>query len=94
MNAWQTQWTGHKMNGAGSSLVSLSRSPSLSSVPTMGSVCMPGRISMREEGGGDDGGRGGVLGEPELAAKTTINGGMKITVKMMYADLLFNSCPI
>lgn len=49
---------------------------------------------MREEGGGDDGGRGGVLGELELAAKTTINGSMKITVKMMYVDVLFNSCPI
>lgn len=48
---------------------------------------------MREEGGGVDGGRGGVLGELELAAKTTINGSMKITVKMMYADVLFNSCP-
>lgn len=69
MNAWQTQWTGHKMSGAGSGLGSLfvSLSLSLSSVPTMGSACMPGRISMREEeGGGDDGG-GGVLRELELA---------------------------
>lgn len=68
MNAWQTQWTGHKMSGAGSGLGPLSVSLSLSSVPTMGSACMPGRISMREEGGGDDDGGGrGVLGELELA---------------------------
>lgn len=34
----------------------------------MGSACMPGRISMREEGGGDDDGGGrGVLRELELA---------------------------
>lgn len=89
MNAWQTQRMGHKMNGAGSGLVSLSRSPSLSSVPTMGSVCMPGRISMREEGGGDDGGRGGVLGGAGVGSEDS----MKITVKMMCADVLFNSCP-
>lgn len=48
------------------SRLSLGLSLSLSAVPTMGSACMPGRISMREEGGGDDGG-GGVLGELELA---------------------------
>ncbi|KAF3860494.1 hypothetical protein F7725_000749 [Dissostichus mawsoni] len=37
-------------------------------VPRMGSVCVPGRISIREEGGGDGGQRGGgAVGELELA---------------------------
>lgn len=77
MNAWQTQRRGHQTIGTGS-CVSLSLS--LSFVPIMGSVCVPGRISIREEGGGDGGQRGGgAVGELELAEEVchTINGRIK-----------------
>lgn len=53
---------------------------SLSFVPRMGSVCVPGRISIREEGGGDGGQRGGgAVGELELAEEVchTINDRIK-----------------
>lgn len=52
---------------------------SLCFVPRMGSVCVPGRISMREEGGGDGGQRGGAVRELELAQEVchTLNGRMK-----------------
>lgn len=83
MNAWQTQRRGHQTIGTGSCVFlprSLSLALSLSFVPRMGSVCVPGRISMREEGVCDGGQRGGgAVGELELAEEVchTINGRTK-----------------
>lgn len=78
MNAW------HRHNGGGNRrlvqvLVCFSLSLSPSFVPRMGSVWVPGRISMRQEGGGDGGQGGGAVGELELAQEVchTINGRMK-----------------
>lgn len=48
MNAWQTQWTGHKMSGAGSGLGSLS--VSLSELCANNGQCLYARQNFNEGG--------------------------------------------
>lgn len=61
----KTEWIPGRHNGWGTRrtvlvpVCFLSPSLSPSFVPRMGSVCVPGGISIREEGGGDDGQKGG-----------------------------------